>query len=102
MTGLDNDNKFAEIFKSLSDRLSLLILHQILDEDKYPMQISENLKKPNSTITKKLKELEVAGLVTWYHKTGTTDRRVKMYRFKNVEFTFGSVKDIITTTLKQK
>jgi len=96
-----NRNKFEEVFECLSDKLNLLILNEILNEDKYPRQISEDLNKPNSTINKKLKELESAGLVSSYYKTGSTNRRVRMFHFEDVEFPFGSVRDYISTTLNE-
>ena len=98
----ERQNKFEEIFECLSDKLTLLILNEILNEDKYASKISKNLKKPNSTINKKLNELEVAGLVSSYPMTGSTDRRVRMFHFENVEFHFGSVRDYITSTVEGK
>lgn len=83
------------ILKAVSDDACVKILLEVKKSDIYSDALAQKLKLPKSTIWKKLKELESAGIVESYITTAHVGRRVKMYKFKDVVLRFKMLSDLL-------
>lgn len=87
--------KLRLILRLLSDDVCVKMLLEVKKSDIYSDALAQKLKLPKSTIWKKLKELENAGVVESYITTASIGRRVKMYKFKDVMLQIRTLSDLL-------
>jgi predicted transcriptional regulator len=89
-------DKLKLILKLVSDNACVKILLEVKKSDLYSDALAQKLKLPKSTMWKKLKELESAGIVESYITTGRVGRRVRMYKFKDISLRFRTLSDLLS------
>jgi predicted transcriptional regulator len=87
--------KLKLILKLLADDICVKMLLEIKKSDIYSDALAKKLKIPKSTIWKKLRELENAGIVESYLTTASVGRRVRMYKFKDLTLRFKMLSDLL-------
>ncbi|MEM2505998.1 MAG: winged helix-turn-helix domain-containing protein [Nitrososphaeria archaeon] len=87
--------KLKLILRLLADDVCVNMLLEIKKSDIYSDALAKKLKLPKSTIWKKLRELESAGVIESYITTASVGRRVRMYKFKDLILRFKMLSDIL-------
>lgn len=87
--------KLKLVLRLLADDVCIKMLLEIKKSDIYSDALAKKLKLPKSTIWKKLRELESAGIVESYITTASVGRRVRMYKFKDLILRFKMLSDLL-------
>jgi len=83
-----------KVLNIISDKFIIAILKQLRKRDSYANDIADNIDMAKSTVWNGLKKLENLGLVESYYTT-KMGRRVKMYKFKEYQFPFTTLSELL-------
>ena len=97
-----SNNTTRHLLKLMADEIGNKILLLLMDFESYSDEISRNIGVPRSTVAKKTKEMEEAGLLVSYETIADSGRKVKVFKFKDYQLEFNSVSEFLELIKKRE